>query len=180
MALGTGDLSFYYPLVWPTVTGLTTAIGGGIDTGNSYLFATTGSFPTGQSNLPGAGSETMYAKIFVRHEGVSGETLSNPMLYISNSDISDQLTIAPDPYWTGGHAAQTGQAANRLTIPGSLATGDFVNYLASSPMDLSTLSGNTVTIDSGESIGIWIKRSIPAGLSAGKTNTFNLILRGEV
>lgn len=182
MALTTGDFAYYYGLVQPAITGLTTAIGGGIDTGNPVVFSNTGIMPTGQSNLAGAGTDVYYAKMFVQHEGVSGETLTNAQLYISNQNVSNQVKIALDPYYTGYHTAATGQSDNRITLPDGLSASDFQEYRGDNPMSLDVLAtGLTpITIDSGDSIGFWVQVSIPAGLSTAYTNTFDLVLRGEV
>jgi len=197
MALTTGNFAYYYGTEQPLMTGsaaLTGPIGGSGDTGsggNAFIFSTTGLIPTGQSNLAGAGSDIWYAKVFVRHEGTAGELMTNPQLYVSNENISDQVQIALDPYWTGAgwsgtvnsDSGQSGTAANRRSLPEFLVTGDFVNYRGDSPLiidDVATSSLVPVSLDSGDSIGFWIKIAIPAGLSSSYTNSFNVVLRGEV
>jgi len=180
MALTTGDFKYYYGDSTPATDTTGDTVGGAIDTGNEFAFHVTGLFPTGQSNLPGSASFTRYAKLFIRHEGNTGETLTNPLVYISNENISDQLTIAADPSFTGAHAAPTGTSSGRVDLPDQMNSTDFVDYNVGTPLDLSSISGSTVQLDSGDYIALWLKLSIPAGLSDGFTNTFNLVLRGEI
>lgn len=180
MSLTTGDFSFYYGTSQPAMSDLTGQIGGSIDTGNPFVFSNTGLMPTGTSALAGAGSDVYYAKLFVRHEGLAGDYLSNPQLYISNDNVSDQVQIALDPCYTGFHSDYTGTASNRQTIPAGLATGDFYNYRGDSALIIDSIAtGAPITLDSGDSIGFWVRVTIPAGLSSSYTNTFDVVLRGE-
>jgi hypothetical protein len=180
MSLYTGDLGFYYPLNQPEIEDLESPIGGAINSGNPYVFSAQGIAPLINSPVAGAGSVSYYGKLFLKHGGMSGDILSNIQFYISNETVSDQVEIALDPYWTAIHDAQTGQSDNRLSVPDEVASFDY--YDAESPLvvnDIADASRTPVTIDSGDSIGIWVKISVPAGLSSSYANSFNIVVRGE-
>lgn len=180
MALTTGNFAFYNGTVAPAITNETDPIGGAIDTGSPFVFSNTGFMPTGQSSLAGAGTDVWYSKLFIRHNGTPGDYLTNPQLYVSNDNVSNQIKIALDPAYTGFHAAQTGQASNRRTLPDGLSASDFSNYRGDSALVIDDIATSApITIDSGDSIGFWIKVSIPAGLTSAYTNTFDIVLRGE-
>lgn len=179
MSLTTGDFKFYYPATWPHITGLGN-VGGTINSGSEILYsATTGIFPTGLSAVNGASPDIWYTKIFVQNRGDS--TLNNPILFITNEHVSSFITMAPDPYWISGrnHVAQTGLSASRRTLPSGLVSGDFVRYTPDSPLDLrTTTTSGSVTMASGEYIGLWLKMRVPAGLSTTTDNTFSIGIRG--
>lgn len=141
----------------------------------------TGIFPTGLSSVPGSAAYIRYAKLFFKHEGSSGDSLRNPVIYITNANNSNQISIAPDAFWLGIYSQQTGGSANRATLPSGLSSSHFSGYTVQSPLSLSTISNTgNVTLSTGQSIGIWIRERIVAGLSNGYDNSFNLAIRGEI
>lgn len=191
MSLTTGDILLVYPTGWPHNgnAGLDddNVIGGTARAGSSWNqtnytvnLTSTGVFPTGVSTVAGGSDHIRYAKLFFYHSGDASSSLVNPLIYLFNESISDQITMAPDPFYLGNHALETGTSVNRQTLPNELEASHFTGYTSSSPMDLKAILGADITINSGDSIGFWIKRTIPAGLPSAEEVTFNIGLRGEV
>ncbi len=181
MALSTGELVWIHSINFSPVTGLTNTIGGTGNLSNPVVFNSTGIFPTGQSSIPGGSTQHMYAKLFLANTGnASDDRLSNPIFYFTNVEISDQIYMAPDPFYLGVHAAQTGTSANRVTLPGGLSASHFSGYSYETPLDLSSVYGSTVTLGTGQSIGIWLRRSIQPGLSSSNNNSFSIVVRGDI
>lgn len=181
MSLNTGELYWCHAAGFSPVTGLTGSIGGAANTGSPVVFSPTGLFPTGMSSIPGGYTQIQYVKIFLCNSGdTSDDVLTNPSIYLSNISLSNQISMAPDPYFLGIHAAQTGEAANRATLPGGLSSSHFTGYNFEVPMDLSKIYGSTVTLETGQQIGVWIRRSIQPGLSSSNSNSFSIVVRGEI
>lgn len=177
--LTTGQIKLYYPATWPSINNTTGSIGGSV--GSVLVNGTnTGLFPTGQSGLAGTTSYIRYAKVFFKHEGDSADTLTNPLIYITNATMQNHISIAPDPAWMGIHTTQTGVASNRATLPDGLTSGNFTGYTVLQPLDLSALSGQTVVFTSGQTIGIWVRERIPGGMGNSYTNSFNLAIKGTI
>jgi hypothetical protein len=176
MALTTGQIKLVYPYSWPSITSTGTLIGGVPVTGSVVSSVSTGIFPTGASAVPGGTTYVRYSKLFFLHTGNSaaGDSLQNPIIYIANEDISDQISIAPDPYWLGSHAAQTGTATGRSVLPDSLTASHFTGYTADNPLSFNT------TLTSGNSIGFWVKMSIAPGMTSRTDNSFDIVLRGDI
>lgn len=180
MALTTGDFAFYYGDALPEATDNASPIGGSIDLNSPATYNNTGLIPTGLSNVAGAGTNHYYAKVFARHEGAASSLLYNPQLYVRNENVSDQIYLALDPFYTGYHAASTGTADNRLTLPDGLNAGDFGQYNGDTALVVNDVATGTITMDSGDSIGFWVRVSVPAGLANSYSNNFELVLRGQV
>lgn len=176
MALTTGQITLVYPSSWPSITSTGTTIGGTPSTGSIVTNIATGVFPTGTSSVPGGTTYVRYSKLFYLHTGSTGagDLLQNPLIYIANEAISDQITLAPDPYWLGSHAAQTGTSTGRAILPDGLSASHFSGYTSESPLTFST------TMSSGNSIGFWVKMSVPAGLTSRTDNSFDIVLRGDI
>ena len=178
--LTTGQISLFYPQNWPAISDTTSEVGGGVSS-NLINSTPTGLFPTGQSSVLGGPTFTRYAKVFFRHTGASVDTLSNPLLYITNQSIVGQINIAPDPYWLGIHAGQTGGSANRSSVPTGLTASNFSGYTIEAPLSLTNISSTgSVVFRSGNTIGVWARLSVPAGLQNSYENSFNLAIRGDV
>ena len=178
MALTTGEIVLVYPKFWPTMTGTTDIIGGTGMASNPISNSSTGIFTTGSSSVPGGSSFVRYSKLFYEHTGFSGigNNLYNPFIYITNEAISDQISLAPDPYWLGvaGHVSQTGTSAGRATLPDGLSSSHFSGRTASEPMRFNT------TLSSGQSLGFWVKMTVPAGLTSRSDNSFDFVIMGDI
>ena len=181
MSLTTGQIKYYYPTKFPQNN--TGAIGGTVGS-TQYANSTTGVFLTGSSDVAGAGSNYYYSKLFIKHEGATGDFLYNPSIYVANEYVTDQIHIAADPYWIAGrgYTGQSNEADNRLSLPDDMYSSDFKHYTQSNPMSLVALNPVTgsITIASGNSIGVWLRLQVVDGLESSFTNNFNLVLRGDI
>ena len=179
--INTGQIILTYPISWPSITGVGN-IGGLPNSGSPVNTSSTGLYPTGVSTVAGGANYIAYAKVFFVHTGIPGtyESLSNPVIYITNESISDQITMSPDPYYLNIHAAQTGITTGRFVAPIDLSTGYFTGYSADNPLRLSNMGRGTITVSNGNYIGLWVKQTIVAGLSTSADNTFNIAIQGEI
>ena len=147
----------------------------------------TGAFATGQSGLAGSSTYTRYSKLFFYHAGTAGDTLTNPQVFLTNESVSDQVTFAPDAYFIdtdsfGGHGlqSQTGTATGRSVRPEGLLDSHFSGYSVSNPLNFSDLPRGTITLDSGDFLGVWLRLQVPPGLQEAREASFNLGIRGEI
>jgi hypothetical protein len=179
MALNTGEIILHYPLTHPDIYDESSTIGGNVDTSIIVNSSSTGLFATGLSTVAGGANYVRYAKVFVTNTGLSD--LVNPVMYITNQTLSNQIEIAADPYFTGAHTASTGTSSNRAALPDKLLAVDFSGYTATNALDFSNLgsTGVTMAANSANSIGIWIRMTVQAGLPSSTLNTFSLGVRGE-
>jgi hypothetical protein len=189
MALLTGNILLRHPIQFTDTNDIVGQHGGAYRHNGDVNLSVTGVFPTGTSTVPGGSDEVRYAKLFFVHSGTAGDILTNPLLYVTNESISNQIKIAPDPYWVKenlGSATpphwndQTGMTVNRTTVPTGLVAASFSGYTVSSPMDLKALSGTTITVDKAGVIGFWVQRTVQAGLPTNDEATFNIGLKGEI
>lgn len=179
--LGTGQIKLYYPTDWPSLNDGTSPIGGLI--GSTLVNGTnTGLFPTGQSALAGGATYTRYAKVFFKHEGDAADTLSNPLIYITNITNSNQISICPDAFWfIAGYTSQTGGTANRSRVPSGLSDSYFTGYTVENPLSFTAISTTgSVSLSTGQYIGVWVRQRIVGGLGNSYDNSFNLAIKGEV
>jgi hypothetical protein len=178
MPLNTGEIILAYPSIWPSISNTGSVIGGTGIASTPVSSIATGIFPTGSSSVPGGSSFVRYSKLFYMHTGFTGtgNNLSNPFLYITNEAISDQISIAPDPYWLGvtNHTTQTGTSAGRASLPDGLSSSHFSGRTASTPLRFNT------TLSSGQSLGFWVKMTVPAGLTSRSDNSFDFVLMGDI
>jgi len=179
--LTTGDIQLTYPIKWPGPTNTTNQVGGLYAHDKRVLVSnSTGLFNTGLSSVPGGSDYYRYVKVFFAHSGQAGEYLTDPLVYIANESVTDQIVIAPDPYWLRRHAAQTGCTNNKTAIPDQLSQSEFSGYTVSNPMNISTITGSTVRMNRGDTLGVWVRLKIPGGLPNNPEATFNLGLNGQI
>lgn len=179
--LTTGDIQLTYPIKWPGPTNITSQVGGAYKHDHRVLVNNlTGLFTTGVSAVPGGSDYYRYAKVFFAHSGTLNEYLTNPLVYIGNESVSDQLAIAPDPYWLRRHVAQTGCTNNITAVPDGLSQSEFSGYTVSNPMNISVITGSTVIMNRGDTLGVWVRLKVPGGLPSNPEATFNLGLNGQI
>jgi len=182
MALSTGQIELCYPTGWPHVASTGEGVGFGITTGHYVNLSRTGCFATGSSNLVGSTTYTRYTKLFFRHGGAPGDTLTDPQLYITNETVTDQITMAPDAYYThtSYYSHATGFSTGRAVMPNHLKSSDFSGYTASAPLNLSDLPRGQIILDSGGDIGFWLRLEVQPGLHIPREASFNIGIRGTL
>lgn len=180
--LTTGDIKIAYPLTWPSITSTGSTIGGAPNSGSLVQSYNTGIFPTGSSSIPGGTTYVRYSKLFFTHSGMPGSnhTIQDPFIYITNETVDNQISLAPDPYFLSTDSAQTGVSSGRAVIPNGLNSGHFSGYSIDSPLRISNLPRGSFSFVSGSAIGVWVKQSIQPGLSSSATNSFQLVLKGDI
>lgn len=139
--------------------------GGGIDTGNEITGEIGEVFNDLESEEEGGPTYYQYRKVFFKNNSTTSN-LENAKIWIY-SDPENQITIALEPVKNGNDQSQ-----NRITAPSG-----YTFYEAQDEANALTLPGNG-HLENGEAIGVWLKLTLPAGLSPKNQVDLKLKIKG--
>jgi len=157
------DLKLYGSLYMPRND--TDINGGGIDTANEITGEIGEVFNDLESEEEGGPTYYQYRKVFFKNNSTTSN-LENAKIWIF-SDPENQITIALEPTKNGND-----QSENRITPPSGYT---FVE--AQDEDHALTVPGNG-HLENGEAIGVWLKLTLPAGLSPKNRVDLKLKIKG--
>lgn len=140
--------------------------GGAIDTSNELTGLIDEIFKDQYSLEAGNGSRIAYRKVFFKNTAGSG-SLSNAVIWMS-ADENDWITLDLESSKDGNDST-----VNRITSPSGYSFGEH-----STEGTAHAIPGTD--LDPGETIGIWLKLTIPEGQSADSSIVATLVCKGGV
>ena len=144
----------------------TSQVGGAID-GGTTLFsgALSELFAPSTSGFVGTAAVTRYMKVWIKNDG---DDISDLTVFLQNVEYPEQLSIA--------FANGNDTAANVLSMPSGLSGPDF-----STPIGLANgIQPTSTSLTNGSSVAIWVKLTLPSGLTADSAATAVLSVAGTV
>jgi len=139
--------------------------GGSIDISNEITGEIGEVFNDLESEEEGGATYYQYRKVFFKNNSATSN-LENAKIWIY-SDPESQVTMALEPVKNGND-----QSANRITAPAA-----YTFYEAQDEANALTLPGNG-HLENGETIGVWLKLTLPAGLSPKNQVDLKLKIKG--
>ena len=145
----------------------TDQVGGAISSPETQFSGTLGElFASSTSGFVGTPAVTRYMKVFLKN---TGDEISDLSVFLQNVEYTDQLSIAFE-------ASAGDTTTNALTMPSGYVSGDFTT-----PIGLANaISPASTTLAPNATVALWIKLSVPSGLTADSSATAVLSVAGTV
>jgi len=145
----------------------TNQVGGAISSPEVQFSGTLGElFASTTSGFVGTNAVTRYMKVFIKN---TGDEISDFTVFLQNVEYPEQLAIAFE-----SSASDTG--ANVLATPSGYSGSDF-----STPIGLANgIQPASTTVANGGTVAVWIRLTVPAGLTADSAATAVLSVAGTV
>lgn len=146
----------------------TDQVGGAISSSPETAFSgTLGElFASTTSGFVGTSAATRYMKVFIKN---TGDQIDDLTVFLQNVEYPEQLAIAFE-------AAASDTSANVLSTPSGYSGTDFTT-----PIGLANgIQPSNTTLAAGASIALWVRLTVPAGLTADSAATAVLSVAGTV
>lgn len=159
------SVSFIKPTDYPGDD--TSAVGGAISSPEAAFAGTLGElFSSTTSGFVGTAGVTRYMKVFVKN---TGDEISDFTVFLQNVEYPEQMAIAFEK-------VASDSSTNVLTSPSGYLGSDFTT-----PIGLANGVQPTVTtVANGATVALWVKLTVPSGLTADSAATAVLSIAGTV
>ncbi len=123
-------------------------------------------FASTTSGFVGTPGVTRYMKVFVKN---TGDEISDFTVFLQNVEYPEQLALAFEKV-----ASDT--SSNVLTTPSGYSGADF-----STPIGLANgIQPASTTVAAGATVALWVRLTVPSGLTADSAATAVLSIAGTV